>query len=266
MYFTNQKFYEAEETYTEALDNELSDNMFVFELHYSRAKVRTKIGYYSEAIVDCTQSLRIKPLHVNLLLLRAVCHQYLDKFQQSIDDYESALQLNEIHEETAAHIQSTIRSLKLALNQHNADVKKKYGNEYYAKKMYTTASIYYSEAIALWPENVTYYWNRSACYMMMSNFKEAIADCSHAVTVDVNFSKGYIRMIKCQLILGDTSGAERAISNWQKFDSNNDSLTEYKKELNNLMIYETEFKDKYRRKSFKLARECIVLFHFIHLH
>lgn len=106
IYFSNQKFNEAEQIYTEALNGELSDNLFVFELLYSRAKVRSKIGYYGKAVIDCSRSLKIKPKHVDLLLLRAECYRYIDAFDNSIYDCESVLKLNAIDQEKRDQIRA----------------------------------------------------------------------------------------------------------------------------------------------------------------
>lgn len=60
----------------------------------------------------------------------------------------------------------------------------------------------YSDAISLCPDNASYYGNRAACQMMLADYKAALADARQALQIDSTFSKGYIRVAKCCMILG----------------------------------------------------------------
>lgn len=60
----------------------------------------------------------------------------------------------------------------------------------------------YDEAIKLCPDNASYYGNRSACYMMLGNYKKALEDAQKSVALDPAFTKGYIRIAKCCIALG----------------------------------------------------------------
>ncbi|XP_050362123.1 dnaJ homolog subfamily C member 7 [Nymphalis io] len=92
-----------------------------------------------------------------------------------------------------------------------AEEKKESGNHMYKFKNYKGALAMYEEAIKLCPENAAYYGNRSACYMMLGMYKNALEDAQKAVALDNTFTKGYIRMAKCCIALGDLSGAEQAV-------------------------------------------------------
>ncbi|CAK1549792.1 unnamed protein product [Leptosia nina] len=92
-----------------------------------------------------------------------------------------------------------------------AEEKKENGNNLYKFKNYKGALAMYEEAIKLCPENAAYYGNRSACYMMLGMYKKALEDAQKAVALDSTFTKGYIRMAKCCIALGDLSGGEQAI-------------------------------------------------------
>lgn len=84
-----------------------------------------------------------------------------------------------------------------------AEEKKESGNHLYKFKNYKGALIMYDEAIKLCPENAAYYGNRSACYMMLGMYKKALDDAQKAVALDPTFTKGYIRIAKCCIALGN---------------------------------------------------------------
>nr|CAD7398666.1 unnamed protein product [Timema poppensis] len=78
--------------------------------------------------------------------------------------------------------------------------------------------------VDLCPESPAYYGNRAACYMMLHHYKEALEDAKKSVSLDKTFVKGYIRIVKCSLALGDIITAESAIAKVQELEPNNTSL------------------------------------------
>ncbi|CAG2057515.1 unnamed protein product, partial [Timema podura] len=60
--------------------------------------------------------------------------------------------------------------------------------------------------------------------MMMHHYKEALEDARKSVALDNTFVKGYIRIVKCSLALGDIITAENAIAKVQELEPNNISL------------------------------------------
>ncbi|XP_050675516.1 dnaJ homolog subfamily C member 7 [Leptidea sinapis] len=92
-----------------------------------------------------------------------------------------------------------------------AEEKKESGNHLYKFKNYTGALAMYEEAIKLCPENASYYGNRSACYMMLGMYKKALEDAQKSIALDPTFTKGYIRIAKCCIALGDLTGGEQAV-------------------------------------------------------
>ena len=61
------------------------------------------------------------------------------------------------------------------------------------------------------PECPAYYGNRSACHMMLSQYQQALEDARASVSLDSAFVKGYIRIAKCCLTLGDAASAGQAL-------------------------------------------------------
>ncbi|XP_017784313.1 PREDICTED: dnaJ homolog subfamily C member 7 [Nicrophorus vespilloides] len=96
-------------------------------------------------------------------------------------------------------------------NSELAELKKENGNQLYKIKQYKSALPLYTEAIDLCPKTASYYGNRSACYLMLNKYREALEDARRAIQLDPTFTKGYIRVLKCGIALGDITTAEGAL-------------------------------------------------------
>jgi len=92
-----------------------------------------------------------------------------------------------------------------------ADQKKEEGNQLYLAKNYREALQSYNEAISLCPGCPAFYGNRAACHMMLGQFVQALEDARTSVQLDPNFVKGYVRVAKCCVALGELQGARQAI-------------------------------------------------------
>lgn len=105
-----------------------------------------------------------------------------------------------------------------------AEEKKNEGNDYYKTQNYPAALRLYSDAITLCPDTASFYGNRAACHMMLGNYKSALNDSRQAIALDDKFEKGYVRITKCCLALGDIVGAEQTIKTLLEIDPKNISL------------------------------------------
>jgi tetratricopeptide (TPR) repeat protein len=114
-----------------------------------------------------------------------------------------------------------------------AEEKKAEGNAYYKVKDYRKALACYTRAIELCPEIVAYYGNRAACRMMMGSYQDALEDARESTRLDSGFAKGYVRIAKCCLALGDTAAALNAVNKAEELDPNSD-LTNEKRSLHAL--------------------------------
>lgn len=103
------------------------------------------------------------------------------------------------------------------------------------------------------PDNAAYYGNRSACLMMMGDYKGALKDCRDAIQIDDKFAKGYDRIIKCCLSLGDVVGAEQAIKKLSEIGSNNDICNKYEEQCKQLRGIGEKVGQCYERKDFRTA-------------
>uniref|UniRef100_A0A069DZ51 Putative dsrna-activated protein kinase inhibitor p58 n=1 Tax=Panstrongylus megistus TaxID=65343 RepID=A0A069DZ51_9HEMI len=142
-------------------------------------------------------------------------------------------------------------------NAKLAETKKEMGNQQYKIKQYGKALGYYTEAIDLSPENSAFYGNRSACHMMLGHYKEALEDALKSVSLDSKFIKGWIRMAKCYLAIGDISGAETAISYVKELDPLNSSLPAEIKNLETLKHYNDDANKAYASKEYRTVVFCL---------
>lgn len=258
MLFTQRQFREALNQYTDALEAVLFENVFAFELLYGRAKAQSKIGHFSDAINDCDRGLKIKPTHLNIVLLRAECHQYLDAYANAINDYKTALNNNEVKMNSQQYndIKSKITHLKQSQNHENAEMKKCTGDEQFSENNFEHALKLYAEAVELWPENVSFQNMHAVCLMKMDDYIGAFKAYQSALTIDKNSIESYHGMMKCCLILGDISGAERAIRNFEECKTKNDNIVDrYKNQCSNLRTLEEKTAECYNKNNFQSARK-----------
>ncbi|GMH32878.1 hypothetical protein BSKO_00712 [Bryopsis sp. KO-2023] len=82
-------------------------------------------------------------------------------------------------------------------NVERAEALKLQGNQAYGEQDYSRATELYSDALALVPgdstESSVYHANRAACQLALSNFSEAIQDCTRALEVNGNYVKALMR-------------------------------------------------------------------------
>lgn len=237
---------------------EYFDNGFVFELLCSRASARSKIGNFREAIDDCGRALILYPSDVNMRLLRANCYHYIDDFENAIKDFETALNADmvKMSSKQTEKIESKINDLKKALQREEAKKRKIEGEKLVEAKKYQSALECFARAIALWPENISFYEDRANCFIKMNDYKQAIKEYQSALTVDGNFKNGYYGMIKCYVICGDIFGAETTIHKFNSTISKNDDVVNgYKKQCDELRRQENSANNCYNRKSYGFARK-----------
>ncbi|XP_018015592.1 dnaJ homolog subfamily C member 7 isoform X3 [Hyalella azteca] len=109
-------------------------------------------------------------------------------------------------------------------NSRLAERKKAEGNEAYRNKEYRDALQHYTQAIELCPDCAAYYSNRSACYMMLGRYRDALNDAQHAVALDQHFVKGWIRVGKCHVALGDGVVALSVLRRAQDIEPSNSTV------------------------------------------
>jgi len=144
-------------------------------------------------------------------------------------------------------------------NQSQADQKKEEGNQLYKTRNYREALEKYSEAISLCPGTAAFYGNRSACHMMLSQFTQALEDAKNAVQLDSDFVKGYIRVAKCCISLGDLRSAEAALERVLELDPAHGSnlINQEQASLAQLKKFQADTEQAYNVKDYRKALFCI---------
>ncbi|XP_059220602.1 dnaJ homolog subfamily C member 7 isoform X1 [Stomoxys calcitrans] len=132
-----------------------------------------------------------------------------------------------------------------------AEERKKLGNDQYKAQNYQSALKFYAEAISLCPDSATYYANRSACYMMLSNYTNALTDARTAVQLDPSFEKAYVRIAKCCVAMGDIIGAEQAIKKIEELDPQSKSVNTEKQAAQQLRQLEQTIQTNYDSKAYR---------------
>ncbi|XP_050259291.1 hsp70-Hsp90 organizing protein 3-like [Quercus robur] len=90
------------------------------------------------------------------------------------------------------------------------------GNEVFSAGDFPTAIRHFSEAINLPPTNHVLYSNRSAAYVSINKYSEALTDAKKTVELKPNWSKGYRRLDAAHLDLAhydDAVSAYKKVSN-----------------------------------------------------
>lgn len=87
--------------------------------------------------------------------------------------------------------------------------------------------------------------------MMLGNYREAFYDAKRSVTLDPKFEKGYIRVAKCCLLLGDLVQTEQVIKKFLELDPSNTALKGEIQSLKQLRQLEDKANDCYNRQDYR---------------
>uniref|UniRef100_A0A1A9W699 J domain-containing protein n=1 Tax=Glossina brevipalpis TaxID=37001 RepID=A0A1A9W699_9MUSC len=98
MLFKSGHYCDAHNIYTEALKIDTLNKEINSKLLFNRALVNSKLDNTYEAIVDCTYALEINPQYLKALLLRARCYNIMEKYEECVNDYEAAFQIEKTDE------------------------------------------------------------------------------------------------------------------------------------------------------------------------
>jgi DnaJ family protein C protein 7 len=159
----------------------------------------------------------------------------------------------DISMESTESARGTFRSEKQTL----AELKKESGNQLYKIKKYHEAIAFYTDAIELCPDSSAYYGNRSACYMMLNQYELALVDARKAVALDRSFAKGYIRIAKCSLVLGEVTEANTAFSAARKLGLTNSAILPDVQKLNAIIAFHAEGKKAYLAQDYTKTIFCV---------
>lgn len=96
--FKNGKYQEAYTLYTEALKIDPHNIKTNAKLHFNKACVASNLGDNKDAVVHCTEALRLDEEYLKALLLRAKCNMTLSEYEDAVKDYEKACKMDKSRE------------------------------------------------------------------------------------------------------------------------------------------------------------------------
>ena len=133
---------------------------------------------------------------------------------------------------------------------------KEEGNAHYKNKEYRKALLLYSRAIELCPDCAVYYGNRAACRMMMGLYTDALQDARESIRLDPTFVKGYVRVVKCLLALGDSAAALNTIEKAEELDPASDLFGHEKRSLQILQTLSEDMVKAYDEGDYRRVIYC----------
>ena len=89
--------------------------------------------------------------------------------------------------------------------------------------------------------------------MMMGDNKAALEDSRTAVRLDPKFEKGYVRIIKCSLALGDVVAAEQAIKKLQEIDPKSSVAATEDQNCQNLRLHSERAQASFQQQDYRTA-------------
>lgn len=134
-----------------------------------------------------------------------------------------------------------------------AEEKKNEGNDQYKAQNYQAALRLYSDAISLCPNAAAFYGNRAACHMMLFDHKAALQDSRHAISLDDKFEKGYVRIAKSSLAMGDVVAAEQAINRLMEIDPKTSAVKTEQQQCKLLRQFDERAFQCYEKRDFRTA-------------
>ncbi|KAK3277741.1 hypothetical protein CYMTET_14267 [Cymbomonas tetramitiformis] len=81
----------------------------------------------------------------------------------------------------------------IATKEDRADYKKNQGNDAFKAGNHLQATVFYTEAIVLTPDNHIVYSNRCACFLKTGEYGKALQDAEKSLELDPSFVKGHFR-------------------------------------------------------------------------
>ncbi|PSN47553.1 DnaJ subfamily C member 7 [Blattella germanica] len=93
--------------------------------------------------------------------------------------------------------------------------------------------------------------------MMLHLYKEALEDARKSVALDNTFVKGYIRIAKCSLALGDLTAADNAISTVKELSPDNTTILPEILKLDVVRRFEEEGTKAYQKQDYRKVVFCM---------
>lgn len=253
--FTEEKYNRAIMYYSDALDSGDIIDSIAFHLRKNRAIAHSKTGNFVWAISDCCEALELNKNDIDMLLLRANCHTFLEQFEKAQEDYERAIKYDELKNDAKKleEIKTKIVEVKNKAKYKIARTMNSSGEEKMSDNKFDEALEFYSQAVDLWPENILFLSNRAECYMKLDKFKLAVGDYQFICATANISADDFHKMIKCYIFIGNVTKAEKCILESGNFVTKIDGRIISK--INDLKILMVKINEFYKKNDFKNTRE-----------
>lgn len=269
--FNNKKLGEAIEVFSKALDIWPSNNLIKNDLLYDRARANSEIGNFRDAANDCSAALKTNPNNTKFLLVRAECNDNLEDFEAAVKDYEAICGITKVMKPNwknkrnkqnglmADDIFTKLETAREKMKRKQAECKNTDADEKFQQQNYRLAVKLYTEAIGMRPENIASYRGRSACFIQLGDFKQALHDCNHIATANKCNAMDLQNLILCCLVLGNYNEAEKTIAKLLKIGSFENACDACKHQVVNLRNYEELLLEYYEAERYLSAGKSIWL-------
>lgn len=137
--------------------------------HVNRGNAYIELGKYQQAIDDYNKAIQLDPLFAKAYVNRGIAYSYLRRYQKALQDFSTAISLD-------------MQNSPLYFNR---------GNVFKALGLYERAIEDYTSALALNSDNVDAYNNRGTTYLKLRKLKLAIKDFTSAIKRDPENDKAY---------------------------------------------------------------------------
>ncbi|WP_289103847.1 tetratricopeptide repeat protein [uncultured Fusobacterium sp.] len=137
--------------------------------YFNRGWNYSELEKYQEAINDYTSAIILNPNYANAYLNRGWCYGELGNYKKAIDDH----------------------TISIKLNPNNANAYFNRGWNYSELGKHQEAIDDYTAAINLDPNDANVYFNRGWIYGELKKYQEAIDDYTAAINLDPNYRNAY---------------------------------------------------------------------------
>lgn len=156
-------------------------------LHMARAQVQLRLWRDAETTLSMATSVfSSTPEYVNLSI--------------QLTEIADAIRLGKGTREAPSNVSGSVK----------AEQFKERGNAYYKSENYQEAVRFYTQAISLCPDEGAYYGNRAAAWMMIKEYRRAIADCIEGISFEKSIGaldKLRVRHASALIAMGESNKA-----------------------------------------------------------
>lgn len=181
-----------------------------------------KEGKYEEAIKCFTQALEQKPEDEKILSNRSVCLSKIGKYEEALRDADAAIK--QVPTWFRAHDRRATALMGLQRPKEAAEARREEGNCYFRGRDYIKALQAYNEGLQCDNTNHLLCSNRSACFMNLGRYEDAVRDSDRCLELDPSFVKAYVRKGQSLLKLLDVKGSKEALDQGRTLAPNNESV------------------------------------------